>query len=101
MAPKQAQNVQLLLRSHIDFATERFLMFVLDEMAHEYERQYDDVIRLTLGKAELLVDQSITDAMVEGARNFTKSALVFPVGLPGLRETVSYTHLTLPTILRV
>ena len=64
-------------------------MFVLDEMAYHYEQQYDDVIRLTLGKAELPVDPSITEAMVEAARTFTKCGLVFPSGLPQLREKLA------------
>ena len=76
-------------RPHIDFSSEQFLMFVLDEMAYHYEQQYDDVIRLTLGKAELPVDPSITDAMVEAARTLTKSGLVFPAGLPQLREKLA------------
>jgi aspartate/methionine/tyrosine aminotransferase len=79
----------LPLRTPIDFSAEQFLMFVLDEMAHEYEQQYDDVIRLTLGKAELPVAPSITDAMVEASRTFTKSGLVFPAGLPNLREKLA------------
>jgi aspartate/methionine/tyrosine aminotransferase len=83
------QAVHIPLRSHIDFAAEQFLMFVLDEIAYEYEQQYDDVIRLTLGKAELPVHESVTEAMVEAARNFSKSALVFPAGLPELREKLA------------
>jgi aspartate aminotransferase len=79
----------LLRRPHIDFSSEQFLMFVLDKMAHDYERRHDDVIRLTLGKAELPVDPSITDAMVEAARTFAKSGLVFPAGLPVLREKLA------------
>lgn len=80
---------RLPLRSHIDFSSEQFLMFVLDEMAHEYEQQYDDVIRLTLGKAELPVDSSITEAMIEAARTMTMNGLVFPAGLPRLREKLA------------
>ncbi|HEX8115348.1 MAG TPA: aminotransferase class I/II-fold pyridoxal phosphate-dependent enzyme [Kofleriaceae bacterium] len=79
----------LLRRPHINFGDEQFLMFVLDQMAHDYEQQYDDVIRLTLGKSELPVDPSITEAMVEAARAFDKSALVFPAGLPRLREKLA------------
>lgn len=89
MTLKQKDAARLSLRSRIDFSAEQFLMFVLDEMAYEYEQQYDDVIRLTLGKAELPADQSITDAVVEAARNFKKSSLVFPAGLPQLRERLA------------
>jgi aspartate/methionine/tyrosine aminotransferase len=79
----------LTLRSRIDFSAEQFLMFVLDGMAYEYEQRYHDVIRLTLGKAELPPDPSITDAMLDAARTFEKSSLVFPAGLPALREKIA------------
>lgn len=82
-------NGHMLRRPHINFSDEQFLMFVLDKMANEYEQQYDDVIRLTLGKSELPVDPSITEAMVEAARTFEKSGLVFPAGLPRLREKLA------------
>jgi aspartate aminotransferase len=88
-ATRAPERDPLLRRSHIDFGAEQFLMFVLDKMAHDYEQQYDDVIRLTLGKAELPVDPSITDAMVEAARTLAKSGLVFPAGLPRLREKLA------------
>ena len=79
----------LLRRPRINFGDEQFLMFVLDKMAYDYEQQYDDVIRLTLGKSELPADASITEAMVKAARAFDKSALVFPAGLPQLREKLA------------
>lgn len=75
--------------SELDFSAEQFLMFVLDEMAYEYEQRHDDVIRLTLGKAELPVAPAITEAMVEAARTLAKSALVFPAGLPELRAKLA------------
>ena len=89
MTLKQRHAARLSLRSQIDFSAEQFLMFVLDEMAYEYEQRYDDVIRLTLGKSELPTDSSVTDAVVEAACNFEKSALVFPAGLPLLREKLA------------
>jgi aspartate/methionine/tyrosine aminotransferase len=83
-------NVATLpLRTRIDFASEQFLMFVLDQMAHDYEQRFDDVIRLTLGKSELPVAPEITDAMVEASRTFAKNTLVFPAGLPRLRERIA------------
>jgi len=41
------------LQPRLDLSGQEFLMFVLDEMAYEYEKKYDDVIRLTLGKSQL------------------------------------------------
>nr|ASV47014.1 hypothetical protein [uncultured bacterium] len=89
MTSKQNQATSVTVRSHIDFSAEQFLMFVLDEMAYQYEQEYDDVIRLTLGKSELPVDQSITDAMAEAVHSFKKNTLVFPAGLPQLREKLA------------
>jgi aspartate/methionine/tyrosine aminotransferase len=89
MTLKQTQPLGSPSRSTIDFSAEQFLMFVMDEMASDYEQRYDDVIRLTLGKAELPVHPSVIDAMVDGTRDFAKSALVFPAGLPQLREKLA------------
>lgn len=77
------------LRSPLQFDNDRFLMFVIDEMAYEYEKTYDDVIRMTLGKSELPVCDSILDAMDEALHRFDKSTLVFPAGLPELRERIA------------
>ncbi|HRC54401.1 MAG: aminotransferase class I/II-fold pyridoxal phosphate-dependent enzyme [Myxococcales bacterium] len=79
----------LPLRCPIDFSSEKFLMFVLDKMAYEYEKTHDDVIRLTLGKSELPPHPEIIEAMVEASRTFAKSTLVFPAGLPQLRERLA------------
>jgi aspartate/methionine/tyrosine aminotransferase len=87
VAPRQRA---VELRAPIDFSSERFLMFVLDKMAHDYELEYDDVIRLTLGKSELPVHASISQAMVEATQTFARSALVFPAGLPELRERLAH-----------
>ncbi len=79
----------LPLRCPIDFSSEKFLMFVLDKMAYEYEQTHDDVIRLTLGKSEVPPHDDIVAAMVDAARTFAKSTLVFPAGLPALRERLA------------
>lgn len=79
----------LALRTSLSFADERFLMFVLDEMAYDLERAHDDVVRLTLGKVEEPPCQAVVDAMVDAASDFGKSALVFPGGLPQLRERLA------------
>ncbi|WP_338743671.1 pyridoxal phosphate-dependent aminotransferase [Actinomadura luteofluorescens] len=77
------------LRPAISFEDERFLMFVLDEMAGDYEQRYDDVIRLTLGKSELPPEEPIIAAMLDAAEDYAKASLVFPGGLPQLRHRLS------------
>jgi aspartate/methionine/tyrosine aminotransferase len=83
----------LSLKSEVDFYDNRFLMFVLDGMAYEYEKRFDDVIRLTLGKSELPICESITQAMVDALTTFEKSTLVFPAGVPALKERIAEEYL--------
>lgn len=73
----------------VDFFEQRFLMFVLDQMAHEYEQEHKDVIRMTLGKSELPPHPEIVDAMAASLRDFSKSSQVFPAGLPELRSKLA------------
>jgi aspartate/methionine/tyrosine aminotransferase len=68
---------------------QRFGMFAMEELAEELERKHDDVVRLTLGKSELPVHPAITEAMVDAVRDHERSRLVYPVGLPALREAVA------------
>jgi aspartate/methionine/tyrosine aminotransferase len=77
------------LRPRLDLGGQEFLMFVLDEMAYEYEKRYDDVIRLTLGKSELPPAATVTAAMVDAVSTHEKATLVFPPGLPELRERIA------------
>lgn len=67
----------------------RFGMFAMEELAEELERTHDDVVRLTLGRSELPVHPAITEAMVDAVRDHRRSSLVYPVGLPALREAVA------------
>lgn len=80
-------------RLNIDFFDNRFLMFVIDGMADKMERQGRKVIRLTLGKSELPVHSDITKAMQDALADFHKSSLVYPEGLPELREKLSEHYL--------
>jgi (5-formylfuran-3-yl)methyl phosphate transaminase len=68
---------------------QRFGMFAMEELAEELERKYDDVIRLTLGKSELPLHPDITEAMVAAVRDPRRSNLVYPLGVPALREAVA------------
>lgn len=77
------------LRTNINFYDERFLMFVLDQMAYDYEKQNKDVIRMTLGKSELPLHEDIIKSMQEALGDFKKSSLVYPSGLPELKEKLS------------
>lgn len=76
-------------RQNIDYYDNRFLMFVLDKMAYDYELAGKDVIRMTLGKSELPLHPEIIGAMTGALEDFSKSAKVFPAGLPELREELS------------
>jgi aspartate/methionine/tyrosine aminotransferase len=80
------------LRRDLDWSQHSFLMFVLDEMANEYDRRHDDVIRLTLGKSELAPPEPVTRAMSEALLAPDKYSLVFPAGLPELRERIAREH---------
>jgi len=66
-----------------------FGMFAMEELASELQRKYDDVVRLTLGKSELPVHPAVTEAMVAALRDPKRSRLVYPLGVPDLREAVA------------
>lgn len=77
----------------LDFYDNRFLMFVIDAMANDYEAQNKDVIRMTLGKSELPLHPKINKAMEEALYDFKKSTYVFPAGLPELKDRLSESYL--------
>jgi len=77
------------LRPEIDFNNERFLMFIMDEMANQYEKDGKDVVRMTLGKSELPQHPDIIGAIQEAAGDYDKYSLVFPGGLPELKKELS------------
>jgi aspartate aminotransferase len=64
-------------------------MFVLDQMAYDYEKEGKEVIRMTLGKSELPLHPNITQTIIEAMKDFKKSTLVFPGGLPELKKKLS------------
>jgi aspartate/methionine/tyrosine aminotransferase len=68
---------------------DRLGMFTMEELAEELERKHSDVVRLTLGRSELPVHPAITEAMADAARDQQRSGLVYPLGLPALREAVA------------
>lgn len=77
------------LRSHIDFESNKFLMFVIDQIANEKERAGEDVIRMTLGKSELPLNPQIIAAMERALGNYAMYTQVYPAGLPELREAIA------------
>ena len=84
---------EIKIRKDINFHDERFLMFVLDQMANEYEKKGKEIIRLTLGKSELPVHEDIEHAMKEAISDYEKYSKVFPGGLPELKEALAdYYH---------
>ncbi len=78
-----------MVNHDIDFFDNRFLMFVMDHMAYEYEKAGKNPIRLTLGKSELPLHADINRAIVAALENFKTSSLVFPGGLPELKERLA------------
>lgn len=81
--------IPIKIKSDIDYYDERFLMFVLDQMAYEYEQEGKDVLRLTLGKSELPMHDSIIQEMHNTIDDYTKYSKVFPGGLPELKHELS------------
>jgi len=66
-----------------------FRMFLLDEAARAREAGGDDIIRLTLGKSDLPLNNRIVDAIASAVRDPSRSNLVFPEGLPELRHALA------------
>lgn len=83
-----------------DVGGNSFRMFVLDEAARQWELDGHDVIRLTLGKTDLPLHSDITEAIVAVVRDKSRSSLVFPEGVPELREELAahYTALAQTSI---
>jgi aspartate/methionine/tyrosine aminotransferase len=79
----------MIVNRGINYFQERFLMFVIDQMAYDYERIGKNVIRMTLGKSELPLHPDIIQTIIDAMEDFKKSALVFPAGLPELKEKLS------------
>jgi aspartate/methionine/tyrosine aminotransferase len=79
----------MIVNHGINYFDERFLMFVLDQMAYDYEKDGKNVIRMTLGKSELPLHPDIVQTIIDAMQDFKKSVLVFPDGLPELKEKLS------------
>jgi aspartate/methionine/tyrosine aminotransferase len=73
-----------------DGAGNDFRMFLLDDAAFQAEKAGQDIIRLTLGKTDVPLHPEITKVMQEALGDMSKCNLVFPTGLPELREALSH-----------
>jgi aspartate/methionine/tyrosine aminotransferase len=73
----------------INFFENRFLMFVIDNMAYELEKKGHEIIRMTLGKSELPIHKDIVKILKDSIEDFNKYSLVFPSGLPELKSKLS------------
>ena len=66
-----------------------FLMFVLDELAEDLEKNGKDVIRLTVGNVQEPLHEDIIHAYVDAIQDKEKRNVVYPQGLPALRKRIA------------
>src|SRR5262249_44127509 len=66
-----------------------FQMFVMDELADAATARGEDVIKLTIGITDLPAPARVVDALTRKARDAAFTRLVYPEGLPGLREAAA------------
>ena len=69
--------------------SDQFLMFKLDRMAEEYEKNRHDIIRMTLGKSELDLNINIVAGMIKAMLDTSKRTKVYPEGLPELKKALA------------
>lgn len=78
-----------MLYKKYDFEKLEFLMFVLDELADKLSAEGRDIIKLTLGKAQEPLHPSIVEAWKDAVEDPEKRNLVYPEGLPALRDKIA------------
>lgn len=83
--------MQININNHsfCTLGSDKFLMFTIDEMANKLESQGISVVRMTLGKSELPLHGNILHAMDLAIKDPRKRELVFPSGLPQLKEAIA------------
>ena len=79
-----ARNVLRLPPEELEFQ-----MFVMDELADRAAARGEDVIKLTIGITDLPAPGRVIDALTRKARDPDFTRLVYPEGLPELREAVA------------
>lgn len=71
-----------------------FQMFVLDELADKLLARSKDVIKITIGITELDVPDNILKEMSDTIYDHAKTHVVYPQGLPELREAIAHYYNT-------
>ena len=66
-----------------------FQMFVLDELADELLKKGKDVIKITIGITKLKVPENVLNVMSGTVHDDSKTHLVYPQGVPELREAIA------------
>jgi len=66
-----------------------FQMFVMDELADAAQARGDDVIKLTIGITDLPPPARVLDAIAAKVHDRAFGRLVYPEGLPALREAIA------------
>ena len=75
--------------NNIPFKELEFKMFVIDEMCDSLSNIRNDIIKLTLGKSELPLSNLIREELSYSLNDLEKSNLVYPEGLPTLRDAIT------------
>ncbi len=66
-----------------------FQMFVLDELADALLAKGEDVIKVTIGIAELPIPERVQKVFAETLHDHEKTHVVYPEGLPELRQAIA------------
>ena len=77
-------NVQSLAPQELEFQ-----MFVMDELADAATARGEDVIKLTIGVPDLPPPERVLKALASKVRDHEFTRLVYPEGLPALREAIA------------
>ncbi|MBT6226570.1 MAG: hypothetical protein HOI47_07945, partial [Candidatus Scalindua sp.] len=64
-------------------------MFVLDELADKLLKKGKDVIKITIGITKLKVPENVLNVMSDTVHDDSKTHLVYPQGVPALREAIA------------
>lgn len=66
-----------------------FQMFVLDELADALIAKGEDVIKVTIGIAELPIPEKVQRVLSETLNDYEKTHVVYPEGVPELRQAIA------------
>ena len=67
-----------------------FQMFVMDELADDLLAKGADVLKLTIGIAELPIPKRVLDVFEKTLHDHEKTHQVYPQGVPALREAIAH-----------